>query len=143
VLATRRGIPFYPKPGEVLMCDFAGYIAPEIVKVRPAVVISADNPASTRLCIVVPFSTTPPRIVRPVHFHVPAGRYAFAQEEQWVKGDLIAHVRFERLDRVRVNGRFRRFDLPAADFAEIRKCVLHAVGLGRLALELGPSGDSP
>jgi uncharacterized protein YifN (PemK superfamily) len=133
-----RGITFRPNPGEVLMCDFDGNVIPEIVKLRPVVVISADHPGGAPLCLVVPFSTRKPDVLRPVHFHVPAGRYPFAAGDQWVKADLVTHVSFARLDRVRIGGRYRRWDLPRPDFAEVQKCVLHAVGLGRFAAGLLP-----
>ena len=80
------------------MCDFDGYVIPEIVKLRPVVVVSVDNSAGTRICIVAPFSTRQPKTTRPVHFHVAAGRYPFALVDQWVKGDLVAHVSFARHD---------------------------------------------
>jgi mRNA interferase MazF len=127
-----RGITFHPNPGEVLMCDFEGNVIPEMVKLRPVVVVAADHPAGTPLCLVVPFSTRKPEIIRPVHFHVPAARYPFSATDQWVKADLITHASFARLDRIRVGGRYQRWKLPRADLVEVQKCVLHALGFGYL-----------
>jgi len=51
-------IPFVPNAGTVLMCDFSGFVPPEMTKVRHVVVIS---PRSRRTnlqngtCLVVPF----------------------------------------------------------------------------------------
>ena len=43
-------LPFQPKPGMLLMCDFdTGFRPPEMVKVRPVVVIS---PGRKRILIV-------------------------------------------------------------------------------------------
>src|SRR4030088_3208364 len=131
-----RGITFHPNSGEVLMCDFDGNIVPEIVKLRPVVVVSADHSSGTPICLVVPFSTRPPSVLKPVHFYVPAGRYPFGEVDQWVKGDLITHVSFMRLDRIRIGSRYKRWKLPHADFIEVQQCVLHAMGLGRLASNL-------
>ena len=33
-------IPYHPEIGTVVICDFNGYIPPEMVKRRPAIVIS-------------------------------------------------------------------------------------------------------
>ena len=100
--------------------------------VRPAVVISASHSTSSKLCIVVPFSTMPPDYVSPVHFFVHAGRYPFSKPnvEQWVKCDLPIHVSFKRLDRVSYNGRYRAFRVPSVHLVEIQKGVLHVIGLG-------------
>lgn len=120
------------------MCDFEGNVIPEMVKLRPVVVVAADHPAGTHLCLVVPFSTRKPEIIRPVHFHVPAARYPFSATDQWVKADLITHASFARLDRIRVGGRYQRWKLPHADLVEVQKCVLHALGFGYLAGGVSP-----
>ena len=52
-------LAFQPRPGTVVMCDFAGYVLPEMVKVRPVVVI-ARNRKNRQLVTVVPLSTTAP-----------------------------------------------------------------------------------
>jgi uncharacterized protein YifN (PemK superfamily) len=137
-----------PKPGDVYICDFAGYVAPEIVKLRRVVIVSPPN-AGARLALVVPVSTTPPRFVTPVQVKLPGGsvyRCFFGAEEVWVKADLLAHVRFDRLDRVRIplvddagTPIPRKYEylstvsLSAAHLREVRQAVLHALGLGRLA----------
>ena len=70
-------------------------------------------------------------------------------DRAWVKTDLIAHVRLDRLDRVRI----REFDhlgnpaprkhvylrtgsLQPVHLNEVRKAVLHSLGLGRLVPHL-------
>ena len=123
-----------PSPGEVWMCDFAGYVAPEMVKLRRVVVVSPRN-AGAPIALVVPVSTTPPEPVQPIHVHFPRGSYAcFGPVDTWAKADLLAHVRFERLDRVRVHGRYiRTVSLSTRHLHDVRRAVLHAIGLGRLA----------
>ena len=36
-------LAFQPRPGTVVMCDFSGYVVPEMVKVRPVVVIARNR----------------------------------------------------------------------------------------------------
>jgi uncharacterized protein YifN (PemK superfamily) len=50
---------YQPRPGEVVMCDFHGYVVPEMVKRRPVVVL-ARNRQNRQLVTVVPLSTTRP-----------------------------------------------------------------------------------
>lgn len=138
----------FPKPGDIYMCDFSGYVAPEIVKMRRVVVISPVS-RGQQLALVVPISTTPPRIILPIHVRLP-GEAVYpcfdGAPEVWVKADLLAHVRFDRLNRVRVPRRdafgnpiprkhvyIPTVTLDAAHLAEVRKAVLHSLGLGRLA----------
>ncbi|HEV3156596.1 MAG TPA: hypothetical protein VGZ00_04555 [Candidatus Baltobacteraceae bacterium] len=101
------------------MCDFSGYVEPEIVKLRRVIIISPPNRGAP-IALVVP--------------------------EVWVKADLIAHVRFGRLDRVRIpvldasgNPIPRKYEylptvaLTVAHLRKVRQAVLHSLGLGRLA----------
>jgi len=112
------------------------------------VIVSPPN-AGARIALVVPVSTTPPRIQTAVHVKLPGGdvyRCFSHAEEAWVKADLIAHVRFDRLDRVRVPlvdiagiPIPRKYEylstvrLSAEHLREVRRAILHALGLGRLA----------
>lgn len=136
-----------PKPGEIYMCDFSGYIEPEIVKFRRVVVVSPPNPGA-KLALVVPISTTRPHKLQPIHVELPGETVyrCFTVPTVWVKADLIAHVRFDRLDRVRIpvlgpDGKpiFRKYEYLApisisqAHLQEVRKAILHSLGLGRLA----------
>jgi mRNA interferase MazF len=125
-------IPFTPTPGMVLMCDFSsGSVPPEINKVRHVVVISPRRRRHTGSCTVVPFSTVAPNPVEPFHVRIPANTYGFLKKDTdvWVKGDLVAHVSFQRLDRVLENGRFTSPSLTNDDFAAIQIAVWE--GLGR------------
>lgn len=136
-----------PNPGEVFMCNFSGYVIPEIVKLRRVVVVSPRNPGA-RLVTVVPISTTAPHRPSPVQVELP-GKDAYpcfdGADRVWAKADLIAHVCFSRLDRVRISARDadgniipRKYTyLPTVTLApehldEVRKAVLYSVGLGRL-----------
>jgi mRNA interferase MazF len=140
-----------PKPGEIYMCDFSGYVPPEIVKMRRVVVVSPANQGA-RVALVVPISTTQPWTLLPVHVELP-GEAVYpcfpGAATVWVKADLIAHVRFDRLDRVRVPildsvGNpipRKRVYLPPVRLTpdhlrEVRQAILHSLGLGRLASQV-------
>ncbi len=127
-------IPFVPNAGTVLMCDFSGFVPPEMTKVRHVVVIS---PRSRRTnlqngtCLVVPFSTQPPVHVEPYHVLIGRGIYPFfhADKEVWAKANLITHVSFARLDRVLIDGRYSHAELNLDDFKRIKFAVGHAIGI--------------
>lgn len=133
------------------MCNFSGYVEPEIVKFRRVIIVSPPN-RGARIALVVPISTTAPRFPTAVHVRLPGGavyRCFAGAAEVWVKTDLLAHVRFDRLDRVRIpvldlagNPIPRKYEylppvtLSADHLREVRAGVLHALGLGRLGAAL-------
>jgi len=130
------------------MCDFSGYVEPEMVKFRRVVVVSPRGVPSG-VALVVPISKTAPHVPGPVHVRLPGGhvyRCFTPLREVWAKGDMIAHVRYDRLDRVRipicdVRGvpiprRWEWLDtisLTEEDLRRVRAAVLSSIGLGRLA----------
>ncbi|TSK07036.1 MAG: hypothetical protein FPO08_10425 [Geobacter sp.] len=134
-------LSFHPKPGMVLMCDFSkGFRPPEIVKVRPVVVISPRPRRRTQLCTVIPLSSTAPSPVEPHHHKLdPASLpQALAGTETWAKCDLIMTVCLDRLDRVK--GRdpktgqrlYTTSEVTAADFDAIQGAVVAALGLPKI-----------
>ncbi len=134
-------LTFHPKPGMVLMCDFnTGFIAPEMIKKRPVVVISPRPRRSNQLCTIVPLSTTRPVPVE-LHHHEMDPRSLpgkFAGNETWAKCDMVATVALDRLDRVMVGKERNGKRLYVAqlvileDFLSIQKSVLMAIGLSDL-----------
>lgn len=112
------------------MCDFAGYVLPEMVKVRPVVVI-ARNRRNRRLVTVVPLSTTAPDAPDAHHPALSAnplpGRERIAC---LAKCDMVATVSLARLDRFRTERRLYVTPLlPAPDFQAIKRAVASALGL--------------
>jgi mRNA interferase MazF len=97
----------YPvAPGTLLLCNYAlgGFMPPEMVKRRPAIVVSPRLPHRDGLCAVVPLSTFPPE--RNYNYVVeitldPALPAPFDSPVMWAKCDMIATVGFERLDLFR------------------------------------------
>ena len=52
---------FFPRAGQVFVCDFTSFKEPEMTKKRPVIVISPRLPYRSDIVTVVPLSTTPPR----------------------------------------------------------------------------------
>lgn len=139
-------ITFHPDPGMVLMCDFTtGFIEPEMVKRRHVIVISPRYRRRTGLCLVVPLSTRPPNPVEPHHYEIPAGRYVFLDPDQssWVKADMLTCVCFDRLDRVKENGKWASPSLSADDFRAVKRAVVAAIGMSVTAPAQTPRPVTP
>lgn len=140
-------LAYYPSPGEIVLCDYgSGFVVPEMVKIRPVVIVSPRLRRRSDLVAVVPLSTTPPDSAEPHHCSFvlaqPLPR-PFDAPEMWAKCDMVATVALARLDRFkdgRVPGggarRFRTGKVSAAQLVEIRKGVLHGLGLGSLTIHL-------
>ena len=90
---------FQPAPGSIVMCDFStGFIAPEMVKKRPVVVVR-KNKTNPKLVTIVPISQTEPDEITDVHVEILS---PLNKEKAWVKCDMITSVSIDRLDRFRV-----------------------------------------
>ena len=137
----------YPvAPGSILLCNYnTGFIAPEMVKRRPAIVISPRLQRRDGLCTVVPLSTTPPASELPYQCRLELTEVLpppFTSTTMWVKADMLATVCFERLDLFRTerdqSGK-RKYLTPkicSGDLIRVRCCVLYALGLGTLTQAL-------
>lgn len=126
-------LTFHPGPGAIVICDFSeGFRPPEMVRVRPVVVISPRRRA-TQLVTVVPLSSVPPAPPEPWHYQLPPGAYPPARGPIWAKCDVVATVVLTRLDRVkaRIAGQrvYQTFQLGDADLAAILAAVRAALGL--------------
>ena len=124
-------ITFYPKAGMVLMCNFRGYMLPEIVKTRPVVVISPNHLQRPGLCTVVPLSTTFPNPVCEYHYRlvgnpIPGDR----APEIWAKCDLVASISVKRLDRIRIaRGTYEVGRVSMAQVRAMRLAVIRSIGV--------------
>lgn len=58
-------VNFHPGYGIILFCDFGHQKEPEMVKVRPVVVVSRNH---AKLCTVVPLSGTEPEPLQTWHY---------------------------------------------------------------------------
>ena len=96
-------LKFHPKAGTILICDFEGLKAPEMVKQRPVVVVSPKKLKRQGLATVVPLSTKAPRRVLTFHHKLDPASLPppLADNQCWAKCDMLYTVRFERLNLVR------------------------------------------
>lgn len=124
----------------MLLCDYSlgGFREPEMVKRRPAVVISPRLPHRDHLCTVIPLSSSPGAreldyIVR-LEITEPLPE-PFDYRVMWAKCDMMATVSFERLDLFRTvrdhtgKRRYLQPKLPEADLQRVRRGVLYSLGI--------------
>lgn len=124
-------LPYIPTRGEILICDFdTGFRQPEMVKRRPAVVVSHKSSHGRRLCTVVPLSTTAPVPVKTWHYALPHVQIPgwVAKATMWAKCDMLATVSFDRLTKpykkTQHSGRkYTAVFLCAEDMAAIEVCI--------------------
>ena len=127
-------------PGTILRCDYSrgGFQEPEMVKARPAIVISLRLPYRDNLCTLVPISGSHsgrelPYVVR-LEFDPPLPD-PYPYEVAWAKCDMIATVGFQRLDLFRTRRdqtgkrKYLHPKLSVEDFARVQRGVLNALGL--------------
>lgn len=133
------GIIYHPQPGTILRVDFSeGFRTPEMVKRRPAIVISSKLVDREGLCAIVPLSTTAPRTRRDYHCELiledPLPR-PFDTPHMWVKADMVQTVAFHRLallTRGKLRSGERIYDVRVISpekLAEVKACVAHALGI--------------
>ena len=124
------------------MCDFAGFVEPEIVKKRPVVVI-ARNRANKHLVTVVPLSTTEPEVMENHHFRLPRNPVpAHKGKTCWAKCDLVATVSLERLDRLKDGWNRVVPGVSDADLRAIRLCVVNALQLQNTVLQMRSAANT-
>ncbi len=129
-----------PKLGQLLLCDFdkGGFMPPEMVKRRPAVVVSPRLRSRQLITTVVPLSTTPPDPPEPfvveLKFDEPLAK-RFRATTMWAKCDMIAAVSLARLDMFLIGtdaktGKKLYSDrtLTQEQFAAVRAGIIAAIG---------------
>ncbi len=139
-------IRMHPDQGVIVTCDFSsGFKEPEMVKCRPAVIVSKPIKSRPYLCTVVALSTTPPEKVMPYHCEIKIDMdmpRKWATQTAWVKGDMLNTVGFDRLDLLRLGKNkggkriYQLTPLPPATLLQIQRCVLHSLGLSTLTKSL-------
>lgn len=135
-------IQFYPQPGTILICDFAGFVEPEMVKRRPVIVIGPRLRNRGNLVNIVPLSTARPGEMCPYHYKlhtVPPLPAPYDEAYHWVKADMVYTVGFQRLfvpqrGKDEATGK-RQYEIRVLEKPEldaVLACVLHGLGLERL-----------
>lgn len=129
-------LPFHPRPGEILICDYSsGFRAPEMIKRRLCVVVSPKLKRRDDLVSVVPLSETAPEPAEDWHHQYQLVSQSWGNGPRWAKCDMIATVSYERLSRpyyrhpVTGTRLFETLAIPADDLNEIRRKVALALGL--------------
>lgn len=139
------GLMYYPKPGEILLCDYdTGFIAPEMTKMRPIVVVSPRLRRRAELVGVVPLSTTDPEEANDHHCRIELNSplpTPFDSPVMWAKCDMLATVARSRLDRFKGGRRggsriYLSGQLNPDQLKAIRAAILCRLGLGSLTIHL-------
>jgi mRNA interferase MazF len=139
-------LQFHPKLGQIVICDYGdGFVAPEMLKRRLAIVVSKRLPHRDGLCTVVPLSMTAPdadvryqcKVTLPCDFPGYEGRI------KWAKADMLATVGLSRLTLPRTardpstgKRRYLDFVLQADELTKVRAAMLHALCLDALTIHL-------
>lgn len=128
----------HPLPGTILRVDLSeGFTTPEMVKRRPAIVLSPPIRGRQRLCTIVPLSTTAPTRIERHHLKLrldPPLPAPYGNPEMWVKGDIVLTVAFHRL-RLLFAGHEqgqRVYDMRVLDpetLDKVKHCVRAGLGL--------------
>jgi uncharacterized protein YifN (PemK superfamily) len=115
----------------VFACDYSGNVAPEIIKVRPVVVISPNHLLRPGLVTVVPLSTTPPSPIQQYHYRLVGNPIpGDPATEIWAKCDLVSSVGIGRLDRIKIaRGNYVTGSVSMDQVREIRRCAARSIGI--------------
>jgi mRNA interferase MazF len=138
-------LKFHPEPGTILICDFSGFIKPEMIKRRPVIVISPRLKRRKDLLTIVPLSTTPPDPIEDYHCKLTLNSplpKPYDSLDMWVKADMIYNVSFHRVDLLRTErdqtGK-RKYLTPRLiedDLRKVHHCILMGLGLPHLTKHL-------
>lgn len=129
------GISYYPRIGDIFMCDLTDFGPPEMDKVRPAIVVSPRLPNRGEVVTIVPLSTTAPHTVYPYTVLLSKNYHPEEPDEPgvWAKCDMVLNVGRWRLDGFKVGRRKWAYPKASAeDLDLVRKGVLHGLGFGNL-----------
>ncbi len=128
-------IQFFPRAGQILVCDFSDFREPEMCKVRPIIVVSPRLPHRGEIVTVVPISTTESKHGLP--FVVRLSKNYHPEEKDdlpcWAKCDMVMNIARWRLNGFKVGRRL--WSTPQAtgdDLEAVKRGVLHGLGMGHL-----------
>ncbi|WP_226783188.1 type II toxin-antitoxin system PemK/MazF family toxin [Oceaniglobus trochenteri] len=128
-------IGFHPRAGQILVCDFEGFVEPEMVKVRPVMVISPRLPYRSFIVTIVPISLTAPTHCEPYVVQLSKNYHPKECDTLpcWAKCDMVMNVARSRLDGFKVDR--RKYLTPTADAEDLRRVklgVIHGLGMQSL-----------
>lgn len=125
---------FYPRAGQIFVCDFSGFRVPEMVKPRPVIVVSPRLPNRSEVVAVVPVSTTPPIQPRPYCYRLSRNYHPNEDDSLpcWAKADMLMNLGLYRLSAFKVGRRKYAYPtLTEDDMAGVRKAIICGLGLDR------------
>lgn len=108
---------YQPKPGSVVICDFQGFVQPEMVKTRPVIVVQKHK-HNKQLVTIVPLSTTAPHQVEQHHHELSCNPLPDKPDHTrvWAKCDMVYTVSLARLDRYKCRtSEGRQYVVPTID----------------------------
>jgi uncharacterized protein YifN (PemK superfamily) len=122
---------YYPRAGSIYIAGFKGFSPPEMVKVRPVIIISPKLPNRSEIVTIVPLSTTAP--LHSLPFCVKLSKNYMPNSdpnlEVWAKCDMIMNISKNRLDAIKVGRRKYYYPtLTQEDLISVRQGVLHGLG---------------
>lgn len=127
-------LQFYPKAGQIYICDFTGFVPPEMNKLRPVVVISPRLPHRSGIVALVPFSTTGP--LHGLPFCVRLSKNYLPGDPDlpvWAKCDMLLNVGLHRLSAIKIGKRKYHYpSLTPGDLKNVKAGVLWGLGMGHL-----------
>jgi mRNA interferase MazF len=139
-------LSYHPRIGEVLLCNYdTGFIVPEMVKLRPVIVVSPRLRRREGLVAVVPLSTSEPDVMMDYQIELTLARplpMPFNSPTMWAKCDMVTTLALSRLDRfkeARRDGRPRQYRtglLSDDQIVRVKKGILHGLGLGSLTIHI-------
>jgi uncharacterized protein YifN (PemK superfamily) len=96
-----------PNAGQFLVCDYKGFIVPEMVKKRLVIVISPrPRHNNAGIAHVIPLSTTVPNHILDHHIQIRLPQQLIGinawKEDCWAKCDMINTVSYKRLELIRL-----------------------------------------
>lgn len=134
-------IPYTPRIGQVLWCNYDFHEKPEMTKNRLVVVVSPKLRERWGICTVVPISTTPPNPIMGYHFQLSKDPLPTSPPETvvWAKCDMINAVSIERLSgywREIVDGkrRYEELFVPRVDLIGIQRGIVDSIALAHLKI---------
>lgn len=122
---------YYPRAGSIYIADFKGFEPPEMVKVRPVVIISPKLPNRSEIVTIIPLSTTAPKYNLP--FVVKLSKNYMPNSpvnlDVWAKCDMIMNISKNRLNAIKIGRRRYIYpNLTEDDLKSVRQGVLHGLG---------------
>ncbi|MCL2717140.1 MAG: type II toxin-antitoxin system PemK/MazF family toxin [Alphaproteobacteria bacterium] len=124
-------IPFFPRAGQVLICDFNDFRPPEMVKTRPVIVVSPRLPYRSEIVAIVPISRSPPKHNLPFCYRM-SKNYNPQEDDDvpcWAKADLVMNLGLYRMHGFNVGqGKWEYPKVSDTDLEGVRHAILCGLG---------------